>query len=450
MEYPIVRLLRERLGPTTVILSILCLALVLIITFKDLRISIYIFLLAVAFTASANPVIHMVCYILRWLILVLITARVLLGRARIRFSLVQMLFFLWAAVAIMSAFQAPSFFRGIVFGAVYLLCFFVFFMLVPGEIETAEQMQSWFKMFSFLGWTFALTSFAVFISDPSGYRLGQGRLAGVFANPMILSRTLVFAGTIFLWNGLRQTGRWFRQALYYAMSLFCFFLVFLAGSRGSLGGLAIIWTVFALRYRRKMVILIIPVLVMGVLYIVPLVLMAAPKQFVTHISGFQTPHRPMLRQLGVQLFKERPIRGWGVGSLSDPKGTICPYFISLHNVYLNYLVEFGLPGFLIVMGVFVYTYLRLWRLVLFDARSDYIRDVAWFFIAYLTALFVWNYFETSTGDPAKLYFYWVFIIIAFTECLVRINQQIEYDIDLEYSSEIYRGYEAGEGVLEAQ
>jgi O-antigen ligase len=438
-------LLRAHLNPWTVIFGGLLLILVLFATLaaKDLRWSVYIFLLAIAFTGSRYPVIHMFCYILRWLILALITLRVLSGRSRARISTVSVLFFLWAAVAMVSAFQAPTLTRGIAFGIIYFLCFFVFFLLLPGEIVSEDDIHKWFKIFIFMGWTFALLSFGVFILNPRGYSTNSGRLMAMFANPMKLSRILVFAATIFLWNGVRTIGHRSKQILYYIAVLFCAYLIFLTGSRGAWGAFAIVLAVFALHYRGKMSILIIPALVIAGLYVVPRVLRVAPKPFVRRATTLETPHRPMLRELAMERFKERPFQGWGLGSVSDVRADVCPRFVSFHNSYLNYLVEFGLFGFLIAMTVLIWTYIRVLRLALFWARNEYIRDVSWYIIANLTYLFAWDYFNGAFTHPAYIHFYWLFILIVLTDCLVRINQQLAYEQALEYSSGIYPAYDEG-------
>lgn len=438
----VIRLFKEYLGPGTLALGILCLLLVLFATLfaKDLRISIFIFLLVLIFTDSANLFVRILCYVFRWLILAMITIRLFLGRVRPKLALVQVLFVLWIVAAMFSVIQAPSTFRGVVFGVVYLLCFFVFFILVLSEIETEEHLQRWFKMFTVLGWTFALLAFGLFILNPREYRYA-GRLALTFGNPQTLGRALVFAGAIFFWNGLRRTGNLLRQSVYYIAALVCAFLIFLSGSRGAIGGFAIILVFFALHYRRKMALLVIPLLVISASYVVPQILAYAPERFATHVAGLETAHRPMLRELGVQRFKERPVRGWGLGSVSDTRADVCPRFTGFHNAYLDYLVEFGLPGFLIVMTVLLYTFLRVWRLALFGARTEYIRDAAWFVGAYLGSLFVWTYFDGSIANPASVHFYWLFILIVFTECLVRINKQIEYDFADEYSHEIRQVYD---------
>jgi len=403
---------------------------------KDLRLSIYIFLLSIVFTHLANPVLYVAAYALRWLILVFILGRIINGKSRITISKVGILFGLWTVVAIMSAFQAPSVIRGLVFGVVYFLCFVVFFLLMLGEITTEEHIQDWFKMFSYLAWSFILLSITVFMIDPS-IRGTQGRLAGVFDNPMAQARSLVFAMTVLLWYALRLKERPFRQMLYYGTVLVCSGLLFLAGSRGALAGFAVTLAIFALHYRKKMALIIIPMLIIGGMYFIPRVLLSSTEQFTTHITTIESRAREELFKLGIQRFKERPILGWGLGSLSDSRAPVCPGYVSLHNSFLNFLVEFGIPGFLVVMTVLVYTYLRIWRLALFDSQTEYIRDAAWFILANLTTLFAWNYFDGALSHPSWMHFYWLLILIVLTECLIRINQQIVSNVESGYSEDVY-------------
>lgn len=445
---PILTLLERHFGPAMLFggIALLILALYTTLFCKDLRISIYIFLLSIVFTHLANPVLHVVAYGTRWLILALILTRIIRAKSHITLSKVSVLFALWTAVAIMSAGLAFSVSRGLVFAAVYFLCFVVFFLLMASEITTQEQMQSWFKMFGYLAWTFAVLAIVVFVTNPAG-RGFQGRLAGVFANPMAQSRSLVFALTILLWSALRLKGRLLRQALYYGVILICSALLFLSGSRGALGGFAITLVIFALHYRTKMAFIIIPALIVGGLYTIPKIMARSTEQFSEHISTLESRAREELFDLGIQRFKERPISGWGLGSLSDMRSPVCPGYVSLHNSFLNFLVEFGVFGFLVVMTVFVYTYLRIWKLALFDFKTEYIRDVAWFITANLTTLFAWNYFDGALSHPSWMHFYWVIILIVLTECLVRINQGYVSSVESEFPEYIYEDYDEGRAEL---
>ena len=438
------RLMEQHLTPGVAFAGFVGLVFILFATLisKDMRISIYMFMLAVILLGTENPVLHTVFYILRWLILGLITIRVLLVKAQVRLSLAHILFLLWTAAAMFSVIQAPTVGRGVVFGIVYVLCFFVFFVLLGSEIETEEQVHKWFRMFIFLSWTlFFLSSVACFFDTGARFITGQGRMAGIFGNPHNMSRTLVFAGTLFVWDALRRKGQLFLQLLYYGAAGGCLFLVFLSGSRGPLGGFAIVMAVLAVRYRAKMGILIIPVLLAGAFYIVPKVMVTSSDQFVGHLTTFETPARDMLFKEGVQRFRQRPVMGWGLGSVSDPEGTVCSGFVSFHNSYLDFLVEFGLPGFLVVITALLYTYIRIWKLALIGAKSTYIKDVAWFIVATLTSLFVWTSFDPALASLARLTFYWLLILMVLTDCLVRINkQQVEYDFVEEYYDEVYDDY----------
>lgn len=437
MEESFAILFQRYFGPGILIGGILLLILVFLaaVSCKDLRLSIYIFLLAIVFTSLANPALYVAAYALRWLILVFILGRIINGKSRITISKVGILFGLWTMVAIMSAFQAPSVFRGLVFGVIYFLCFVVFFLLMIGEITTEKHIQDWFKMFSYLAWTFVLLCVVVFVIDPSA-RGGQGRLTGIFSTPMTLSRILVIAGTIFLWHSLRRYNRRLPALIYFGIVAVCSFLILLAGSRGALAGFAVTLFVFALHYRKKMTLLVIPALIVGGFYIVPKVLYTSSKEYVRHITTLESTARERLFGLGIQRFMERPILGWGLGSLSDVSSPVCPGYVSFHNSFLNFLVEFGITGFLIVMTVLVYTYLRIWKLALFDSQTEYIRDVAWFIAANLTTLFIWNFWDGALSNPSQIHFYWLLVLIVLTQCLVQINEEVKNDIFEDYPEEI--------------
>jgi O-antigen ligase len=439
-------LLEKYLNAYTLVGGVLALAFILFVTLwaKDIRAAMFIFLVVILFTGAENAMIHTVCYVLRWIILALIVLRIFKKNVQQKLPLVSMLCLIIILFAYLSAFQAPSLFRGLVFATVYLLCFFVFFVIFYGEVRTEQDVEKWYQLFAYMGIFFILLALFSYVLNPSVYSRGMGgRFTGFFANSAEMARSIIFGASILIWSGLRMKEHYFKQFIFYGVAAIGLIFLLLAGSRGALGGMAIILAILSFRFKRKMTLFILPALIIGGIYLVPKVLMSASEQYTQHLTSLEEASRPMLRELGVQRFLERPIRGWGLGSLSDINADVCPDFVSLHNLYLNYLVEFGLPGFLVIMTLFLVTYLRTIKLAI-NGRTEVVKEMALFNMAWLTTLFLWGYVDTSVNDPSKIYFYWMLILIVISQVLVEINAMYGYNMLYPCSEDQQDGYISGD------
>lgn len=446
------QLVKEHLTAWTMILLLIGMVIVLFTTLiaKDMRWAVALFLLAVVFTGSANPAIHMVFYILRWVFLALITSRLIFRHEKLpRMSLVHWLVLLWVAISILSAFQAPSIFRGVAFGVIYFLSFIVFFLLAPISMGGEQQIKLWLRMFTYFAITILLLSVGLYISDPSGFSREGGRLTLLFANPGHLSDMLLFSSILFLWFGLKSEGHIFWQLICFLLTLFSAFLMLLTGTRGALAAFAIAIIVFCFHYRTKMIFLILPVLIAGSVYIAPRVLATRSRTFQLHFLSLRTTHRPALRKLAIERIWEKPVLGWGLASVSDMRSPVCPNFVSFHNSFLDYAVEIGVPGFLVVAALLGYTYIRAGMLAAFVARDKYIKDMAWFVVANLTAMYALALFSRIISTPNFFHFYWLWFLVVLTECLYHINSRqsevIDYvDVSAEEGLDYYEHQEVYE------
>ena len=426
------QLIKEHLSFGTMLLLLAATAVVLFTTLfaKDLRWSIALLFLVFIFNTIAHPVVHMIFYILRWVFLILITFRLAFHLEHPpRASLVHILFLLWAAISIFSAFQAPSIFRGVAFGFTYFLAFTVFFLLIPVSMTSEQEIKRWFRMLIYVAIVLITIPLVMYVLDPWAYVQRTGRIAVLYASPVSLATSMLFSSTLFLWIGLESRGHILRQIICYTATFSGVFLMFLTGTRGSLAAFAIFLMVLCFHYRMKMAVIILPLLILGSIYIVPRVMQRATKQFATHLFSTKTTHRPALRELAFERIRERPILGWGLGSASDFRSPVCPGFVSFHNSYLDYAVEIGIPGFLVVMGLLGYTYIRSVILALFVARTRYIKAVAWFMLASLTYLYAQALVEGFMATPVYFGFYWFLFLAALTEFLWRINSKIEETVE---------------------
>lgn len=456
------QLVKEHLTAGTMILLLIGVAIILFTTLfaKDLRWSIGLLFLVFVFTLTADPFAHMVFYILRWAFLILITLRLVFRPVHLpRVSLIHILFLLWASIATLSAFQAPSIFRGVAFGFTYFLAFTVFFLMVPISMTSEQEIKRWFRMLIYVSIVLIVIPFVMYVLDPWRYVQQTGRIAVLYANPVALAGSMLFSSTLFIWIGLESRGHILRQIICYTVTSSGVFLMFLTGTRGSLAAFAIFLMVLCFHYRMKMAVIILPLLILGSIYIVPRIMQRATKQFTAHLVSTEITSRIALRELAFERIKERPVRGWGTGSISDMRSQVCPNYVSFHNSYLDYAVEIGIPGFLVVMGLLGYTYLRAAKLALFAAQTRYIKAVAWFILASLTRIYAQALVEGFMATPIYFGFYWFLLLAALTESLWRINSEIgktvEYhedgmDAQLAYyqDEEEYQYQEQGYGCQE--
>jgi O-antigen ligase len=127
---------------------------------------------------------------------------------------------------------------------------------------------------------------------------------------------------------------------------------------------------------------------------------------------FQDPIRKDLRTIAVEAIKEKPILGWGTRYVSplirseDTKellGIETPYsFNQFHNQYLENMVQFGIPGILILLLLFG------WMLYLSIRYKDYL------LLSLLTiyVLFFWTESALFTFKGIVPFTFWLCFLVA--------------------------------------
>jgi hypothetical protein len=136
-----------------------------------------------------------------------------------------------------------------------------------------------------------------------------------------------------------------------------------------------------------------------------------------------------LNVIGVSIALEHPL---GIGSIEEfnefsvgnyevvahMKGAEAVRYLSPHNQFLNTLLYWGIPGFLMLMLLFYYKFRVLFRLL--RCRDDLIWAVAFGILGVSIAYIITSFFHNAgpfTGDI----FYWY--VIGLIPALVRISSQ---------------------------
>jgi O-antigen ligase len=138
-------------------------------------------------------------------------------------------------------------------------------------------------------------------------------------------------------------------------------------------------------------------------------------------NRFDDPTRTNLRAIAVNAIKEKPILGWGAGYVapliqSEERahqiGLEVPYeFNQFHNQYLETVVQFGIPGALLLL------LLIGWLLYLACRRKDYL--LLSVLIIYL--LLFWTETALATSKGIVPFVFWVSFLVA------RKNENREID-----------------------
>jgi O-antigen ligase len=129
---------------------------------------------------------------------------------------------------------------------------------------------------------------------------------------------------------------------------------------------------------------------------------------------FEDPIRKDLRTLAIDAIKEKPIFGWGTGSVealiqSEERvqrlGTGSYAFHGFHNQYLEEVAQFGIPGALVLLVLFG------WLLYLGVRKKDFL--LLAFLIIYL--LFCWTETPFDNFKGVVPFAFWVCLLVATQE-----------------------------------
>ncbi len=220
----------------------------------------------------------------------------------------------------------------------------------------------------------------------SDFRDEGYRFAGSIGNPAYVSIYLIFA--LFYGFYLIVSQRKKRIGLIILIAVFLAFF-FLSATRGAFIGLiaailsGFLYLGFSIKFWRKWLLAGIALLLLTVGSLIyfkdaPLI-KSLPGSRIFDIS-FQTENfknRMVIWQIAVDGFKERPLLGWGPENFSytfdkyyNPKhysltSGFGAWYDRAHNVFLDYLNQAGILGFLSFIGIFIVYY---WQFFRFDQQ----------------------------------------------------------------------------------
>lgn len=201
-------------------------------------------------------------------------------------------------------------------------------------------------------------------------------VSGVFYNPNILALYCVICSSLagaFLMNEISFYKKFERSKLIkiISSSMFLIFLLIILLWTGSRNG----WLAFILMMllfcvmNKKIRRILIPTI--GILLLLIIVVAndfdsatkflktIFPKSIIERVND-SSPERDIHYKCAIQLIKEKPWVGWGIGNYKRVCSQYFPYQIAhAHNLFLQLAVEIGLPGTLTVIILFGYLLLSV-------------------------------------------------------------------------------------------
>jgi O-antigen ligase len=212
--------------------------------------------------------------------------------------------------------------------------------------------------------------------------------------------------------------------------------VFLSGSRGGMLAIMAEILIFAtLLFRRKKRIQVAIGAAAFIIMVVGLLAWLGGKELTTRVSSISTEARSEISggvrlsidRDAVQMFRKKPILGWGLGTFPVVYPRFRTFYTNFfvneaHNDYLQVLVETGLLGFAVVVWFVVVLYRRALRKI-GDWTSDVSSAVTLACILGTTGILVHSFFDFNLQIPANAALFYVFCSIATAPALLQRSRK---------------------------
>ncbi len=263
-------------------------------------------------------------------------------------------------------------------GWVMLAHVFLFFLVSGAVLTTDKLWRTWWLTFISAS---ALVAGYCVIQLLGGAPIHQGgvRVDGTFGNAAYLASYLLFAIAISLWQALASKG-WLRYVLF-ALAFVQVVIVFFTATRGAILALvgaalvgSLLWAFESGKKSRKIALAV----VVGIVVIAGTFFLAKSTPFIANdptlsriasIGPKDLTVRFTLWSMAGEGIMERPITGWGQEGFNyifneHYRPSLFaqePWFDRAHNVFIDWLVAGGIPGFLLFLATFMMAIYALYR-----------------------------------------------------------------------------------------
>ncbi len=264
-------------------------------------------------------------------------------------------------------------------GWVTLIHVFGFFVVSGAVLTTDSLWRKWWLTFA--GGSALVAAYCLLqLSGAIEIHQGGVRVDGTFGNAAYLAAYLLFAAAITIWQALESKETWLRYSLF-VLAAFQVVIIFFTATRGAILGLvaaalvgSVLWMIESGKKGRRVA----GGLFVGLLVLVGGFYMVRNTEFVrseptlTRISSISVKDlstRSALWGMALKGVAERPITGWGQEGFNYIFNKYYqpslyaqePWFDRAHDVFIDWLVAGGIPGFLLFLASFAMAIYALYR-----------------------------------------------------------------------------------------
>lgn len=212
--------------------------------------------------------------------------------------------------------------------------------------------------------------------------------------------------------------------------------VFLSGSRGGMLAILVELVVVAVVvFRRRRGVRIVLGVAAFAIFVVGLLTWLGGKEVSSRVASISTEARSEISggmrlsidRDGLQMFRHKPVLGWGVGTFP----VVYPQFRSFytnffvneaHNDYLQLLAETGLCGFGVLIWFLIVLYRRSLRKI-GNWSSDVSSAATFACVLSVTGILVHSFFDFNLQIPANAAIFYVFCSIAAAPSLLQRSKK---------------------------
>lgn len=292
--------------------------------------------------------------------------------------------------------------------------------IICGDFEGIKKL---FAGFSVLGGTIFLTLFLTGKLH-EGWRLGTDLLGN--ANSFAHIVTIMMTGAMYyIFSSEKKWHRWMSVFLV-ALDLY---MIFLSGGRKFiLYGVVFIYVSIVMRSKRVKIrnIVIATVAIAVLLRVGYQIIMNTPALYssigirligigTTGAMGVEDQQR--LMQRGIEMFKESPLFGKGIGGFQQYSSNVYGTYVYAHSNYIELLADFGLVGFIL----YYYRYVR--SLVRMIKYRNVIDEKFRLFFPLLISVFVLDIFSISFNQTAFIPLF-VMLISGYADSLPETRTEV--------------------------
>lgn len=410
------------------VLSALLIALVPVATYLFVtRTKLFMTVLVLAFSYSEIqiPIVHYVAFGLRYLLMfaVIVLGIYQLIKRDIKFKLLEkvaLLLLFWQIVVLIVG--------GMHMSSLTMMPIQIFLLLgiIIGLRFKYRNLQDILDLAKIFAWCGLILTFTHVISVASPDSFNAGRFQSFYSLPTNFANSYILLLVPMIWMSITEK-KFKYKMIFIGAAILGIVLLLMSGTRNAMGFLMVSILLFSYIWKKKMGIY---VAVAGLLVIASIPVFLANSQSLdflskrlTHIEGGSANARENVWKLSLELIKEKPMMGYGLGRVMDQmeKNVVKWAVLNTHNAYLGIWFQIGVFGLVFTLLIYFIVLFKGYKILIFGKTRQVIKEILILPLALLSGLFASGMFEenlTSRGSIQQLI--WALsIVMIYMLCNVR-------------------------------